>query len=172
MAMTILKTKKEDKRPDKEEYYMSIAKQIAQRSTCLKRRYGAIIVKDDNIMAAGYMGSPRGTPNCIDLNKCSQDEVKRLEPYYCRAVHAELNAIINAARAGASVLNGTMYLYGEKIKDSKIVYGKPCKLCRRAIVNAGIIEVIVPGEKNFKRYRTEFWVKESKKDPFAELNEK
>ncbi len=172
MAIKLLNHKKEDKRPDKEEYYMSIAKQIAQRSTCLKRKYGAIIVKEDNIVAAGYMGSARGTPNCIDLNKCSQNEVNKPEPYYCRAVHAELNAIINAARAGASILNGTMYLYGERIKDNKIVFGKPCKLCKRAIVNAGIIEVIVPGEKTFKRYRTEFWVKESKKDPFAELNER
>ena len=110
--------------------------------------------------------------NCTDLNKCSQDEVKRLEPYYCRAVHAELNAIINAARAGASILNGTMYLYGENIPDNKVFIGKPCKLCRRAIVNAGITEVIVPGAKAFRKYRTEFWVKESKKDPFAELNER
>ena len=172
MALNILKRAgKNDNRPEKEEYYLSIAKQISQRSTCSKRRFGAIIVKEDNIIAAGYMGSARGTPNCVDLGKCAQDKVKRIDPTYCRAVHAELNAIINAARAGSSVLNGIMYLYAEDAKTNRVLYGKPCKLCRRAIVNAGISEVIVPGEKGLRRYRTEFWVKEQQKDPFIDIGE-
>jgi len=158
-------------RPGKEDYYMSIARQIAQRSTCLKKRYGAIIVKDDNIIAAGYIGSARGTPNCSDIGSCAQDKGKGSFDS-CRGVHAELNTIINAARAGASVLGGIMYLWGENFKESKPLFGKPCKVCRRVLVNAGISEVVVPSEKGLKRYRVEFWVKESKKSPFAEVYEK
>jgi len=158
------------RRPEKEEYYMSIAKQIAQRSTCIRRRYGAVIVREDNIIAAGYIGSPRGTPNCIDLGKCTQEKGKSADQSFCRGVHAEINAIINAARAGTSVLGGVMYLYGED-KDGNVIYGKPCKLCRRVIVNAGITEIIMPGEKAFKKYRAEYWVRESQKDPFADALE-
>jgi dCMP deaminase len=169
MAFKLLNNDDREKRPDKDEYYLSIAKQISQRSTCSKKRFGAIIVKEDNIIAAGYMGSPRGTPNCIDLGKCAQEKEKKIYVDNCRGVHAELNAIINAARAGTSVLNGTMYLYGEDAASSKILLGKPCKSCRKVIVNAGISEVIVPGEKGLRRYRTEFWVKEQKKDPFIDV---
>jgi dCMP deaminase len=174
MVLKLSKTRSRDpktRRPEKEEYYMSIARQIAQRSTCIRRRYGAVIVKEDNIIAAGYLGSPRGTPNCIDLGTCIQEKGRRDDQSSCRGVHAEINAIINAARAGTSVLGGMMYLYGED-KDGNIIYGKPCKLCKRVIVNAGIIEVVMPGEKAFKKYRAEYWVKESQKDPFADALEK
>lgn len=167
----LTKPAKSEKRPDKEEYYMSIAKQISQRSTCLKRRYGAIIVREDNIISAGYIGSPRGTPNCVDLNKCSQEHNKKIGIDACRGVHAELNAIINAARSGTSVLNSVMYVYGEN-GNGTIIIGKPCKACRRAIVNAGIIEVMVPGDKEIRKYKTEFWVKDLKKDPFADVHER
>ncbi len=166
------KPDKTEKRPEKQEYYMSIAKQIAQRSTCLKRKFGAIIVREDNIISAGYMGSPRGTPNCIDLKKCAQDYNKKVGVDACRGVHAELNAIINAARSGTSVLNSIMYVYGENYRDGRPIIGKPCRACRRAIVNAGIIEVIVPGEKGTRKYKTEFWVKDLKKDPFMDVDEK
>ncbi len=169
MAFKLIGKPEKDRRPDKDEYYLSIAKQISQRSTCSKRKFGAIIVKEDNIIAAGYMGSPRGTPNCIDLGKCAQEKEKKIQVDNCRGVHAELNAIINAARAGTSVLNGTMYLYGEDAQTNKAMLGKPCKTCRKVIVNAGINEVIVPGEKGLRRYRTEFWVKEQRKDPFVDV---
>ena len=169
MAFKLINKPRKDRRPDKDEYYLSIAKQISQRSTCLKKKFGAIIVKEENIIAAGYMGSPRGTPNCIDIGKCAQEKDKKLLVDNCRGVHAELNAIINAARAGTSVLNGTMYLYGEGAILNKALFGKPCKSCRKVIVNAGIAEVIVPGEKGLRRYRTEFWVKEQKKDPFVDV---
>ena len=174
MALRLSKTNSKDsktRRPEKEEYYMSIARQIAQRSTCIRRRYGAVIVREDNIIAAGYVGSPRGTPNCIDLGTCTQEKGNREDQSTCRGVHAEINSIINAARAGTSVLGGVMYLYGED-KDGNVIYGKPCKLCRRVIVNAGIIEVVMPGEKAFKKYRAEYWVREAKKDPFADVLEK
>jgi dCMP deaminase len=170
MAFKLLVNAKKDKRPEKDEYYLSIAKQISQRSTCSKRKYGAIIVKEDNIIAAGYMGSPRGTPNCVDLGKCAREKSEKINLNYCRGVHAELNAIINAARTGASVLGGIMYLYVEDIKTNCPIFGKPCKHCRKAIVNAGISEVIVPGAKGLRKYRTEFWVKEQNKYPFVDLD--
>jgi dCMP deaminase len=172
MAIRLFKGgENKSRRPEKDDYYMSIARQISQRSTCLGKRYGAIIVKDDNIVAAGYVGSARGTPNCIDIGGCAQEKGKGSVDS-CRGVHAELNTIINAARAGASVLGGIMYLWGEHVKDDKPIFGKPCKVCRRVLVNAGVSEVVVPSDRGLKRYRVEFWVKESKKSPFAEMYEK
>lgn len=161
-------------RPEKDIYYLAIARQIARRGTCLRRRFGAIIVKDDAIVASGYVGAPRGTPNCIDLKKCPRNELKippgeRYE--LCRSVHAEANAIINAARTGANVFGGIMYVFGEN-PDGTIISEKPCKMCRRLIINAGIKEVVVPWRGKAKRYQVKKWVKESKKDPFKELREK
>ncbi|MEM4641476.1 MAG: dCMP deaminase family protein [Candidatus Pacearchaeota archaeon] len=160
-------------RPEKDIYYLSIARQIAKRGTCLRRRFGAIIVKDDAIVASGYVGAPRGTPNCIDLKKCLRNELKipKGERYeLCRSVHAEANAIVNAARTGANVLGGVMYVFGEN-PDGTVVSGKPCKMCRRLIINAGIKEVVVPWRGKAKRYQVKNWIKEAKKDPLRELTE-
>lgn len=161
------------KRPEKDIYYLSIARQIARRSTCIRRKFGAIIVKDDAIVSSGYNGAPRKMPNCIDLKKCPR-EILKIGPgeryELCRGVHAEANAIVNAARVGANVLGGIMYIFGEN-RDGSIVSGKPCKMCRRLIINAGIKEVVVPWEGKAKRYKVENWVKEAKKDPFHELKE-
>lgn len=140
---------KELTRPSKTEYYLNIAKAVAQRSTCLRRKYGAIIVKDDTIVSTGYNGTARGLPNCIDIGQCPRDELQiEAGSRYdlCRGVHAEMNAVINAARSGASVMSGTMYLAcldaktGEPLKD--VV--KPCILCSRVIINAGVKEVVMP----------------------------
>lgn len=160
-------------RPEKDIYYLGIARQIAKRSTCLRRRFGAVIVKNDAIIASGYAGAPRGSPNCIDLKKCLREDLKipsgqRYE--LCRGIHAEANAIVNAARTGASVLKGTLYLFGEN-RDGSIAEPKPCRMCRRMIINAGIEEVVVPWQNKAKRYKVENWVKESKKNPFKELKE-
>ncbi|MEA3344441.1 MAG: hypothetical protein U9Q16_02055, partial [Patescibacteria group bacterium] len=100
-------------RPSKEEYYLNIAKQIAQRSTCFRLRAGAIILKNDQIISTGYIGAPRGTKDCLERGECLRNKLniphgQRYE--VCRSVHAEQNAIINAARAGVSLLNGDMYL--------------------------------------------------------------
>lgn len=150
-------------RPSKTEYYLNIAKEVAQRGTCLRRRFGAVIVRDDQIISTGYVGAPRGTRNCIDIGECPREKAKipageRYE--LCRSVHGEQNAIINAARAGVSVLNGILYLYGENVKDGSIVGGQPCKLCRRMIINSGISRVIVREKSDWKEYSVESWVGE------------
>ncbi len=151
------------KRPSKIEYYLNIAKEVAQRSTCLRRRFGAVIVKDDQIISTGYVGAPRGAPNCIDLGICLRDKfnIPPGERYeLCRSVHAEMNAIINAARAGVSLLGGTLYLYGEDVKSGEIVGKKPCKLCRRMIINAGLEKVIVKTKDGYDVYDVKKWIQE------------
>ncbi|MBN2330572.1 MAG: cytidine deaminase [Candidatus Aenigmarchaeota archaeon] len=149
------------KRPEKTEYYLNIAREVSLRSTCLRRRFGAVILKDDQIISTGYVGAPRGAPNCLDIGKCPREEAKipageRYE--LCRSVHAEANAIINAARAGVSVLGGTLYLYGENVKDGSIAEARPCKMCKRMIINAGIRQVVVKTPEGKKSYSIEEWV--------------
>lgn len=137
-------------RPSKLEYCLNIALQVAVRSTCLRRKYGAIIVRDDQIISTGYNGSPRGVSNCIDLGNCFRETNKipsgqRYE--LCRGVHAEQNAIINAARAGVSVLKGVIYIAGRDARTSEPLtenYLTPCKLCARMIINAGIQCAVTP----------------------------
>jgi dCMP deaminase len=149
------------KRPEKTDYYLNIAREVSRRSTCLRRRFGAVILRDDQIISTGYVGAPRGTPNCVDIGRCAREELKvppgeRYE--LCRSVHAEANAIINAARAGVSVLGGVMYLYGENVKDDSIAEAKPCKMCKRMIINAGIKEVVVKTPKGKKMYSIDEWI--------------
>jgi len=149
------------KRPEKTEYYLNIAREVSLRSTCMRRRFGAVILKDDQIISTGYVGAPRGAPNCLDIGKCPREEAKipageRYE--LCRSVHAEANAIINAARAGVSVLGGTLYLYGENVKDGSIAEARPCKMCKRMIINAGIKQVVVKTPEGKKSYSIEEWV--------------
>ena len=140
-------------RPSKEQYYLNIAIQVAARSTCLRRKYGAIIVRDDQIVSTGYNGSPRAAPNCIDLGFCRRErnKVRAGERYeLCRGVHAEQNAIINAARAGVGVLDGTIYISGMDAKTDELMNEKhltPCRLCARMIINAGLKEVVTPYRK-------------------------
>ena len=118
---------------------MNITKEVAQRSTCIRAKVGAIIVRDDQIVATGYAGAPRGTKDCSEHNNCYRQEQNiesgtRYE--MCRSVHSEQNAIINAARAGVSVLGGTMYLYMER--GGVVVDTGACLLCKKMIINAGI----------------------------------
>lgn len=132
-------------RPSKDEYYLGIAKAVADRSTCLRRKYGAIIVKDDAIVSSGYNGSPRGVENCCDRGTCKREDLgcKHGEHYeLCESVHAENNAVINAARNGTSVLGGTLYLYGWDCADKCTVNAEPCMMCQRVIRNAGIENII------------------------------
>ncbi|HDI02537.1 MAG TPA: dCMP deaminase family protein [Candidatus Aenigmarchaeota archaeon] len=153
-------------RPSKDDYYLNIAREVCKRGTCLRRRYGAVIVKDDQIISTGYVGAPRGTPNCIDLGVCKREELKipKGERYeLCRSVHAEMNAIINAARAGVSVLGGTLYLYGEEVKDGSLTEPEPCKLCQRAIINAGLKKVVLrTKDGGIRVINVEDWVKSGK----------
>jgi dCMP deaminase len=151
-------------RPSKDRYYLDIAKEIAQRSTCFRARYGAIILRDDQIVATGYVGAPRGTKDCIERGYCLRDKLKiphGTKYEICRSVHAEQNAIINAGRAGVSLLNGTMYLYAENGKTGEAVDSIPCYICKKMIINAGIIRFV--GNMNdgaIKSFNVQDWVGE------------
>ena len=132
------------KRIDKENYYLDIAETVLERSTCLRRCYGAIIVKNDEIVSTGYNGAPRGRKNCMDLGYCTREAMnipsgQRYE--LCRSVHAEANAIISAARR--DTLGSTLYLAGRAAKDGELLHdATSCSMCRRHIINAGIEKVI------------------------------
>ncbi|MDD2565325.1 MAG: dCMP deaminase family protein [Candidatus Gracilibacteria bacterium] len=132
------------KRPSKDEYYLSIAEEVASRSTCYRTRQGSLIVKDDQIISTGYVGAPRLTKDCFERGNCLRNilNVPAGERYeLCRSVHAEQNAIINAARAGVNLFGATLYHYscrldseGNVIKQSAL----PCFICKKMLINAGI----------------------------------
>ncbi|MDR1065751.1 MAG: cytidine deaminase [Oscillospiraceae bacterium] len=148
-------------RREKENYYLDIAETVMERSTCLRRKYGAIIVHNDEIVATGYNGAPRGRKNCLDLGKCTRDELnipagERYE--LCRSVHAEANAIISAARR--DMLGATLYLAGRNCKtDTLMPDTTSCLMCRRLIINAGITKVVCrTGEDEFTVTPVRDWV--------------
>ncbi|HIE43974.1 MAG TPA: hypothetical protein EYP78_04160 [Candidatus Omnitrophica bacterium] len=156
------------KRPDWDEYFLNIAKAVSRRGTCLRRRFGAVIVRDNVHISDGYVGSPRGTPNCIDIGYCLREQLQIPSGFLyeiCRSVHAEENSIINAARNGVSVVGAKLYLYGEDIQSGKIYPVPPCWRCKKAIINAGIDEVIAKEEKGFKTYRVSNWMEDLNRDP-------
>jgi dCMP deaminase len=131
-------------RKDKINYYLDIADAVRSRSTCLRRQYGAIIVKNDEIVATGYNGAPRGRKNCDDMGSCKREllEIPSGERYeLCRSVHAEMNAIISAARD--QTIGSVLYLAGRDYKTGELLTNTtPCSMCRRVIINAGIEKVI------------------------------
>ncbi len=132
-----------NKRPDWDEYFLNIAQEVGKRSTCLRRRYGAIIVKDKIIVSTGYNGAPRGEANCIDTGICERERlnIPKGERYeLCVAVHAEQNAIINGDPLKTQ--GATMYIVGINVADGSYASGEPCLLCRRMIKNAQIEKVI------------------------------
>lgn len=138
-------------RPDKGAYYLNIAKAVSERSTCLRRQYGAIIVKNDEIISTGYNGSPRGEENCCDCGECyrAKHKIPHGERYEeCVAVHAEANAIISASRR--DMIGATLYLYGSE--NGETINAEPCKMCERLIRNAGIDVVVTSGDENGSRY--------------------
>ena len=141
------------KRVDKINYYLDIAQTVAARGTCLRHNFGAIIVKNDEIISTGYVGAPRGRQNCCDLGYCTREKlnVPRGERYeLCRSVHAEANAIISAPRS--ETIGSTLYLVGLEYKDgSYVVNANPCAMCKRMIINAGIECVIVRDTKDTYR---------------------
>lgn len=141
------------KRIDKINYYLDIAETVVERGTCLRRNFGAIIVKNDEIISTGYVGAPRGRKNCCDLGYCMREKlnIPRGERYeLCRSVHAEQNAIISASRR--DMIDSTLYLVGINYKDKTYVENaNPCALCKRMIINSGIKEIIIRDTK--KKYR-------------------
>lgn len=136
-------------RISKENYYLDIAETVSERSTCLRKHYGAIIVKNDNIVATGYNGAPRGRKNCVDLGTCYRDQmnIPRGERYeLCRSVHAEANAIIATSRE--QMLGGTLYMACTSPEDGSPVAGTcSCMMCKRQIINAGISRVVIRDNK-------------------------
>lgn len=150
-------------RRDKVNYYLDIAEVVAERGTCLRRNYGAIIVKNDEIISTGYVGAPRGRKNCSDLGVCIRQEmnIPRGERYeMCRSVHAEANAIISAARR--DMLGADLYLVGKEVSTGEIVANScSCAMCKRMIINAGIERVFVRDTAtDFREILVEDWIKD------------
>lgn len=146
--MYMSSTDRDSKRPDKFQHFLNRARVAAEMSTCLRRWIGAVIVIDGVEVSSGYVGSPRGTEHCIDVGTCLRKELgippgERYE--LCRSVHAEQNAIINAARTGVSIVGGELYISSERVKgqydeksgETSKIYG-PCMICAKMILNAGI----------------------------------
>lgn len=150
-----------DNRKSKENYYLDIADAVLQRSTCLRRMYGAIIVRNDEIISTGYNGAPRGRVNCTDAGRCARVEMKipsgeRYE--LCRSVHAEANAIISASRR--DMIGSTLYLVGRDAQTGELLKNATsCSMCRRQVINAGIEKVIIrTGESDFSTVLVEEWI--------------
>ncbi len=150
-----------EERTSKENYYLDIAQTVGERSTCMRRHYGAIIVREDEIISTGYNGAPRGRKNCADLGVCKRDELgipsgERYE--LCRSVHAEQNAIISAARRDC--IGATLYLSGRRAGTGEILSDTtPCSMCRRFIINAGIKRVVCRvGENTYQVTEVRDWV--------------
>lgn len=132
-------------RISKENYYLDIAQTVLERATCLRRVYGAIIVKNDEIISTGYNGAPRGRKNCVDMGFCTREMMKvpRGERYeLCRSVHAEANAIISASRR--DMVGGTLYLVGRDGRTGELLEdATSCSMCRRLVINAGLEKVVI-----------------------------
>lgn len=148
-------------RVSKTNYYLDIAQTVAERSTCLRKMYGAIIVKDDSIISTGYNGAPRGRKNCNEIGTCIRDELKipRGERYeLCRSIHSEANAIIAAPRD--QMLGSTLYMTCLDSKTGELVPGTCCcMMCKRQVINAGIAKVVIRDTKNeYREIDVQDWV--------------
>ncbi len=149
-------------RRSKTNYYLDIAETVANRSTCLRKKYGAIIVKNDAILSTGYNGAPRGRENCCDLGFCMRDKlgIPRGERYeMCRSVHAEANAIITASRS--QMIDSTLYITGIDSKTGELVPDVgSCMMCKKMIINAGIETVVFRvSHDEYKIVRVSEWIK-------------
>ncbi len=148
-------------RKDKINYYLDIAEAVLERGTCIRRKFGAIIVKNDEIISTGYVGAPRGRKNCSDLGVCRREQlnVKKGERYeLCRSVHAEANAIISAERT--DMIGSVIYLACHDARTNEL-YGdvEPCSMCKRLIINAGIEKVIVRQTRDtYKIIKVSDWI--------------
>lgn len=148
-------------RVSKENYYLDIAQTVSERSTCLRRRFGAIIVKNDSIISTGYNGAPRGRKNCDDLGYCFREKlgIPRGERYeMCRSVHAEANAIIAAPRE--QMLGSTLYMVCTNPEDGAVMPGtSSCMMCKKLAINAGIEKLVVRDDaENFRVINVSDWI--------------
>lgn len=153
-------------RVSKKQYYLKIAEEVTKRATCLSAHFGALIVKDDQIIATGYNGAPRMTKDCYEIGFCLRRKMNipsGTQYEMCRSVHAEQNAIINAARAGVSLFGADLYLFGERVLEGQKGYLKayPCFICKKMILNAGIKTIYANDEKGeLMEYSVEEWTEE------------
>ena len=150
-------------RVDKINYYLNIDKSVSERGTCLRNNYGSVIVKNDEIISTGYTGAPRGRKNCIDIGECRRKKLNLPSGTgyeVCRSVHSEQNAIISASRD--NMIGATLYLVGVNKRTGEYVNdNKPCTLCKRMIMNAGIKEVIMRDTDNdYRIEKVEDWINE------------
>ena len=148
-------------RVSKHNYYLDIAETVSERSTCLRKRYGAIIVKNDVIISTGYNGAPRGRKNCTDIGDCMREKmgIPRGERYeLCRSLHAEANAIISASRE--NMLGSTLYMCCTSPLDGSIIGNVcSCMMCKRQVINAGISSVIIRETKDtYSIYDLNDWI--------------
>jgi dCMP deaminase len=160
------------RRPDWDEYYWNIADAVGLRGTCMKMQFGAVIVNHGQIIATGYVGAPRGEPNCIDLGVCYRKKynIPRGTRYEsCRSVHAEQNAMQHASRR--DMLGGDMYVAGRDLlkPGHPIVAAHPCNLCQKEIKQSLNRVVTFDAEGKKHEYFVKDWIEESKRDPFAHL---
>lgn len=159
-----------DDRTSKENYYLNIADAVSARSTCMRRKYGAIIVRKDEIISTGYNGAPRGRKNCSDIGFCTREalQIPSGERYeLCRSVHAEANAIISAARR--DMIGATLYLCGRDTKTGELLHDTTsCSMCRRQIINSGIVRVVArTGEDGYSVTDVDEWIKNDDSAPDA-----
>ena len=148
-------------RRDKINYYLDLADVVSKRCTCLRRHYGAVIVKNDEVISTGYVGAPRGRKNCTDLEYCIRQKknIPRGERYeLCRSVHAEANAIISAERE--KMIGSTLYLSGREVSTGDYISNSnSCSMCKRMIINAGIQSVIVRDSKDeYRVINVQEWI--------------
>ncbi|AZO95866.1 cytidine/deoxycytidylate deaminase family protein [Halocella sp. SP3-1] len=148
-------------RIDKKNYYLDIAEAVLERSTCLRRRYGAVIVNNDEIISTGYNGSPRGCTNCNEKGSCIREElnIPRGTKYeLCASVHAEQNALLSASRR--ETLGADLYLVGKSVKDNNLIENsEPCSLCKKLIINSGIVNVYIRNSrKNYAVISVQSWI--------------
>lgn len=150
-------------RRDKVNYYLDLAEMVSQRGTCLRRRYGAVIVKNDEVISTGYVGAPRGRKNCSDLGVCVRQKmhIPRGERYeLCRSVHAEANAIISASRD--KMIGSSMYLTGiEADSGAYVSHSSSCSMCKRLVINAGIDTVYIRDSKEeYRKVKVSEWIEQ------------
>ncbi|MBR5866986.1 MAG: hypothetical protein IKZ04_03650 [Spirochaetaceae bacterium] len=148
-------------RRDKINYYLDLAETVSQRCTCLRRHYGAVIVKNDEVISTGYVGAPRGRKNCSDIGFCIREKlnIPRGERYeLCRSVHAEANAIISASRD--KMLGSSLYLVGKEVTTGEYVKNSCCcGMCKRQVINAGIEYVYIRDSKDeYRKIAVEDWI--------------
>ena len=161
-----------EKRISKENYYLDIAETVLERATCLRRVYGAIIVKNDEIISPGYNGAPRGRKNCVDMGFCTREamQVPRGQRYeLCRSVHAEANAIISAARR--DTVGSTLYLVGRDAQTKALLGdATSCAMCRRLVINSGIRRVVIRRTaEEFEVVEVSHWVEQEDDVPALDM---